>query len=324
MTTTATATRGKVQLRANLFGIPFGLAGLALVWRLAGLSVGAPHLVSDVLTALTALVWLVLVVAFARSWSSWADVVAELEHPVFGPFASLAPIVGMLIGALLAGAWLDVSKVVVIVFWIATIALGGWLAGGWVINGLDQVQLHPGYFLPTVAGGLVGAFALAIVGYDRLALLSFGIGVICWLILGAVVLSRLFVAGSLPAPLLPTLAIEVAPPVVAGNAWFIINGAQPDLLQYVFAGYAVLMVVVQLRFIPSFRSLPFGAGFWAFTFSYCAAVSYALRWLSLDSSSLATTAAWVLVTGATVMVAWIGIKSLTSLRKGTFLPRVPA
>jgi tellurite resistance protein len=38
----------------------------------------------------------------------------------------------------------------------------------------------------------------------------------------------LFVVHTLPPPLLPTMAIELAPPVVAGNSWFAINGGRVD------------------------------------------------------------------------------------------------
>ena len=43
----------------------------------------------------------------------------------------------------------------------------------------------------------------------------FGYGMICWLILGSLIMGRLLFRPMLPAALVPTLAIEVAPAAVA-------------------------------------------------------------------------------------------------------------
>ena len=44
---------------------------------------------------------------------------------------------------------------------------------------------------------------------------------------------------------------------MAGAAYFDLHGTKPDLLAYGLAGYAVLMVVAQLRFVPIYRRLRF-------------------------------------------------------------------
>jgi tellurite resistance protein len=67
-----------------------------------------------------------------------------------------------------------------------------------------------------VAGGLAGADAAAKVHLHALAEASFGIGILCCLLFGSLLLNRLFFRPMLPPPLVPTLAIEFAPPVVAG------------------------------------------------------------------------------------------------------------
>ncbi|MGH3408245.1 MAG: hypothetical protein ACRDRJ_37955 [Streptosporangiaceae bacterium] len=90
---------------------------------------------------------------------------------------------------------------------------------------------------------------------------------ICWLLLGSTVLNRLFFKRALPPALVPTLAIELAPPVVAGVAHFQVAGRVINPISAGLAGYAILMALVQVRFIPAFRRLSFGPGFWAFTFS---------------------------------------------------------
>ena len=74
---------------------------------------------------------------------------------------------------------------------------------------------HPGYFLPTVAGGLVAAGGAAQVGQHRLAQTMFGLGIICWVIFGSVIMGRLLFRPLVPPALLPTYAIEGAPAAVS-------------------------------------------------------------------------------------------------------------
>jgi len=72
--------------------------------------------------------------------------------------------------------------------------------------------VHPGYFLPTAAGGLIGASAAAQVHLHALAEASFGIGAICWLLFASTILNRLFTRPALPNALVPTMAIELGIP----------------------------------------------------------------------------------------------------------------
>lgn len=170
-----------------------------------------------------------------------------------------------------------VAKVVFVVFLIATILVGGWLAGEWIVGDFTLAHTHPGYFLPTVAGSLVATGGAAEFGLPDVEWMAFEIGMFSWLVLGSVLISRLFFVDMLPAALVPTLAIELAPPAVAGSAYFGLHGAVPDRFAFVLEGYAVLMVLVQVRLVPLFLRLGFSPGFWAFTFSWSAVPAYALR-----------------------------------------------
>src|SRR5690348_14749296 len=92
---TRTRTAGPhVGVTPNLFGISYGLAGLASCWRYAAVLKLAPAVVADVLFIATAVVWLVLL---ANYLPQAARRRGELADPVLGPFVSLIPIVGMLL-----------------------------------------------------------------------------------------------------------------------------------------------------------------------------------------------------------------------------------
>lgn len=99
----AQAPEGQRGLPANLFGICFGLAGLAQIWTTVHELGETAQWPSVALWLVTAAVWLVTVFAYAQRMVARHALRAELAHGVQGPFVSLAAIVPMLLGVALAG-----------------------------------------------------------------------------------------------------------------------------------------------------------------------------------------------------------------------------
>lgn len=246
---------------------------------------------------------------------------------MLGPFTALAVIVPMLLGVALAPHARTAGEVVYAVGLVLTVLLGSWLTGWWIRADTQLAQWHPGYFLPTVAGGLIAAGGSAALGWRTLSHVMFGYGLVCWLVLGSIILVRLFTQPMLPPPLLPTIAIEIAPPVVAGNAWFAINGSRLGLGAELLAGYAVLMALVQIATVGTYRRAPFGPGFWAFAFSsasYAAAFTFGIHWLDVEHVHGQKGLTYLLLGIATLAMAALAARTLVGLRRRTFLPRVPA
>ena len=307
------------QVPPNFFGIPFGLAGLAEAWSAASPTLGTSAAVPDAIDIVAAAVWLPLVVMYAAH--GVRTVLADLRDPVLAPFVPVAAIAGMLLGSALRAYNLAAGRVLVCAFLVITIGIGGWLTGQWVVGEVDQEKFHPGYFLPTVAGGLVGAFCAAQVHLHAIGEASFGVGVLCWLVLGSILLNRLFFRPALPAALVPTLAIELAPPSVAGLAYFALGGQGSSLGACMLGGYAVLMALVQLRFIPLYAKLSFSPGFWAFTFSYAAAATDALEWISQRKPAGAIAYAIVIIAAITLFIGIIAFRTTILLLRGQLLVR---
>jgi tellurite resistance protein len=216
-----------------------------------------------------------------------------------------------------------VGRVLVIVFLAVTIAIGGWLTGQWMSGGIDPDSVHPGYFLPTAAGGLIGASAAAQVHLHALAEASFGIGIICWVMLGSVILNRLFTRPALPPALVPTMAIELGIPAVAGLAYFAVADRTVSFVACALGGYAVLMAVVQVRLIPVYRRLSFTPGAWSFTFAYATAAADALVWLAITKPPAATGYAITVIALLTALVSWIAFRTVILAVRGQLLPAWP-
>jgi tellurite resistance protein len=311
----------RARLTPNLFAVAFGLAGLAQCWTTAHETAGVPLAIGDALWLVVAVVWCIVALLYVLDLVRGGRLRTELRDPTYAPFTVLAPIVAMLFGVELAAHSRTSGVSVFAVALVLTVGAGGWLSGEWILSDISLVQWHPGYFLPTVAGGFLAAASSAQLGYHNLALLMFGYGAICWVVLGSILLARLFTQPRLPTPLLPTMAIELAPPVVAGIAWFAINGNRVDAVALGLAGYALLMVLVQVRLVEVYRTVPFGLGWWAYAFSYAAVFVDGLRWISVEQFSHAREWAWALL--AVVSTAAVALVARTSvaLMHGSFLPR---
>ncbi|MDP9027611.1 MAG: transporter [Actinomycetota bacterium] len=306
MTSTTTS-----RIPLNTFAIGFGLAGLAEAWDAAGASLGLPPIVVQAFWAVAAVAWLWLLVAhLTRGIRSGEPLAGQLRHPGQGPIAALAPITGMLIADDLLTVAEPVGLALFLVSLVAATIFAAWLIGRWLQGGLALESVHGGYLLPTVAAGLVGASVAAKAGLTLLGWGLFGVGVFFWMIMTLLVMIRLAFRRSLPDPLVPTMAILVAPPAVAGLAWFSLRGIHADRVGAMIAGLGVLLVLIQLALLPRYLRLGFSLGFWSFTFPTAAVVADAIVWLRLTPSSAAEVGTVILIVALTILIASIGIRSL--------------
>ena len=297
----------------------FGLTGLAEVWATAQSYGISPAWVTDALLVLAGAVWALCCVLYFRHPR---DVRADLVDNIGAPFISLAVITPLLLAVEGLEPRAHTAAVVVVdVFLVLTLLYGGWITGQWIYGALDAPKIHPGYFLPTVAGGLVASAAATGVGQRRLGEFMFGLGVICWLVMGSIIMNRLFVNPLLPTPLIPTLAIEAAPAPVASLAYFALNGFRVDAFAAILAGYGVLLVIAQFRFLPAFLRLRFSPAFWAFSFAYAVVASVTLIWINVGRPTGHRALSWLVIGAITLLVGGIALRTLVAVGRGRYLPR---
>ncbi|MFF7212910.1 TDT family transporter [Streptomyces sp. NPDC008238] len=314
----------KWPIPLNLFGMPFGLVGLADAWLVAAGAGRAPRGVADGLLILSAAVWVLVTVAYLNHALRTRSLARDLTDPAAGPFAALCVIVPMVIAAngLYAHAP-TAGRVVTDVFLVLTVLLGAWFTGQWIYGRVDLDRFHPGYFLPTVAGGLLAAACAGAVGQQRLGQVMFGLGTVCWMILGSVIMGRLLFRPLPPAPLLPTLAIEVAPAAVASLAYFTLFNDAIDGVSAFLGGYGLLMVLAQLRLLPAYLKLPFMPSTWAFTFSWAAVAAVAVHWVERQRTPGAAAYTYVILAAITVLIGGIALRTVVALARRQLLPPAP-
>jgi len=307
----------KERIPLNTLAIPFGLAGLAEGWGAATPALSLSPVVSHVLWGVTglALAWL-LVAHVSRGVHSGKPLGGQLRHPAQGPIAALVPITAMLIASDLATVSLVAGRVLLLLSVTAAAVFAGWLIGSWLEGRLALESVHGGYLLPTVAAGLVGADAAAKMGYVALGWALFGVGASFSVVMITILIVRLAFRPPLPDPLLPTMAILVAPPAVAGLAWFSLVGDEGDPVSLALAGLCVLMVLVQFAFIPRYRRLGFSPGFWSFTFPAAAVATDAIVWLGITRPL-----GWVFLTGVVVAALTVLIATVAAFSRGSAVRR---
>ncbi len=312
-----------LHLTANLFVVALGLAGLAQAWSTVTQLAGASDWPGNVLWIVAAVTWLITLAAYLANVAAQRRWKTELSDPTFGPFTALVVIVPMLLGARLAEQARGAGEVVFGCSAILVVLVGAWITGDWIAIDGNIRRWHPGYFLPTAAGGLLAGGASAALGFTTLSRVLFGLGITSFVVLAPIISLRLYDVPSLPPPLLPTIAIELAPPVVAGSSWFAINGGKVDTPAAVLGGLSLLTLLVQFRLIPLYRRAPFGPGFWAFSFPFAAAVTYGLHWLAAEHVHSSSAIGYALVGVLTAGFALLAARTVVGLIDGTFLPRVP-
>jgi len=82
-------------------------------------------------------------------------------------------------------------------------------------------------------------------------------------------------------------------------------------------------VLVQLRLIPLYRSVPFGPSWWAFSFSYAAVFVDAIHWLAAERTQQGRAWAYVVAAVVSAAVLILALRTVVALKRGTFLPAPP-
>lgn len=252
------------------FAIVMGLAGLAIAWTRAEAAFHAPAAIGDALAWLTALVFIVIAIAYiAKLASHPEDVAKELGHPVrlnFFPTISI----GLL---LLSVVFLERHAPTARVLWVVGTALQLgftlYVMNAWIHRtGIEVAHVNPAWFIPVVGNVLVPIAGVRFFPVE-ISWFFFSLGIVFWLVLLTIVMYRLFFHAPLPERLAPTLFILIAPPAVGCIAWFALTGevdAFARVLYYGALAFTLLLASNAARFVKA----RFFLSAWAYSFPLAA------------------------------------------------------
>jgi tellurite resistance protein len=247
-----------------------GMSGFTIAWHRAESLLALPVTPSPILLALTIGIFILLVLVYAAKLLKYPQQVkAEFAHPVklnFFPTISIGLI-------LLSIALLPYAPAVSAIGWSigATLHLifTLYVLSAWMHQTHFEINhINPAWFIPIV-GNILVPIAGVHHASPEISWFFFSIGLVFWLVLLTIIFYRMFFHQPLPARLLPTLFILIAPPAVGFVSWVQLTGevgAFARILYYI-ALFLTLMLLTQLN---RFLRLEFFLSWWAYSFPMAA------------------------------------------------------
>ena len=199
---------------------------------------------------------------------------AEATHQVKINFLSAIPIGALIIITFLVAfnGSESVLFALQIAFYVSAflqLFLSVFVINFWFGNAMKRHLLSPAWFIPIVGNLIVPLAGHSAKINPEFSLLFFAIGCFFWLILTALITSRLIFEESLESKFLPTLFIFIAPPSIFVVDFVALFGGH-SALSLVAYFVALFFMLLMLSLSKVFTRLNFALSWWAFTFPLCA------------------------------------------------------
>lgn len=262
----------------SFFATVMGLSGLTIAWEKAQQVLEINLGISPLMVLITAATFVVLLVLYTYKLIMHRDrVIEELKHPVKISFFPAISISFLLLSITL----LSMNQTIARPLWVVGASLHLlftlYVVNSWMHHEHFQIQhITPAWFIPAVGNILVPVAGVPL-GYIDISWFFFSIGVMFWLILMTIVFYRMMFHQPLPAHLMPTLFILIAPPAVGLLAYIRLSGGI-DSFAFVLYGAAFFFTLLLFSQANRFLRLAFFLSWWAYSFPIAAITlaSYAM------------------------------------------------
>ncbi|HGH5977769.1 TPA: dicarboxylate transporter/tellurite-resistance protein TehA [Kluyvera georgiana] len=312
-----------LNLPAGYFGMVLGTIGMGFAWRYASTIWPVNPAIGEGLVILAIVMWGLLTLAFiTRAIRFPYSVWLEMRHPIASSFVSLFPATTMLV-AIGVTPWLrTLAQALFIIGVVLQLSYAAWQTAGLWRGEHPADATTPGLYLPTVANNFISAMACGALGFNDVRLVFLGAGVISWITLEPAIVQRLRSGGALSVPLRTSLGIQLAPALVACNAWLSINGGHADVFAKMLFGYGLLQLLFMLRLMPWYLRQAFNASFWSFSFGISALASTGLHLGHASGTGFFHHLALPLFIFTNIVIGLLLVKTLLLLLQGKLLTRV--
>jgi tellurite resistance protein len=307
---------GLAHLPIGVFATVMGLAGLTLATErmaraLPGLA--APALL---LLAVSAAVYLGLLGLYGLKLARHPkEVLGEWRHPVRIAFFPAVTIGLLLLATALAPHAPGLAEPLWLLGALAHLLAMLAVVTTWIDAAhFEPPHLNPAWFIPAVGNVLVPIAGVPL-GWVELSWFFLGVGLLFWLVLLTIVFNRLVFHHPLPARLLPTLCILIAPPAVSFLAWVKLTG-EPGAFGRMLYAAAVLFALLLVIQAPRLVRLPWALSFWAYSFPLAAltiATSVAAETLG---QPLLAAASWLLYALLVLVIAGLAARTVKGALAG--------
>ena len=313
-------------LAFNWFAIVMTLAGLSLAWgRAAPLLGQLAEGGALVLGGAAALALAALLLLSGLRWRHYPEAVAgDMKHPVRHGFVATLPVSLILVATVAAALFGDAAWLRAL-WWLGSLAQFGvtlWVLARWLAadkaQGLGWPALTPVLIVPVV-GNVLAPLAGVQLGAGAWAAAQFGLGLLLWPVLLALLFARIATHGLWPERLLPTTFISIAPPAVVGSAALQLGA--PPLLGWMCWGIALFFLLWSLQLGRRMLAQPFSIAFWSMGFPLAAFAALTLRLAQQQPG--AQLPAMMALALASLVTLLLAIASWKGWRQGSLLQPEP-
>jgi tellurite resistance protein len=308
------------NLPVNLFASVMGMAGLSIAWRQASQEFGVTPLVSAAAGILAIIVFLVLSAGYLVKAIQFPDAVrAEFRHPVAGNFFGTITIAILLLSSVVAQMSQPLAEVIWIVGTIATIALCFTVASRLLQGKIDVAHAVPAWFIPGVAtldiavagGGMPMPWA------HEVNMFALAVGTMIALLFFTMIMSRMIHHEPLPAGMVPSLLILMAPFEVGFLAYTNFTQRVDTFSGLLFYFGLFLFLTVAPKVFR--KGIPFASGWWAISFPMAALASAALKYSMFVQAWPVTVIAIILLAMLSIAIVVLLVRTLHMLVNGKLL-----
>ena len=293
-----------------------GLAGLSIIYQRFEYVFAVPLGVGLFLLVISHLVFAGVSVTYAlKLLRHTSEVSAEFSHPVKSSFFPTISISLMLLAIATQAVSQEISRYLWMAGAVLQITFTIIIMSRWFSCACELSHANPAWFIPMV-GNIVVPIAGGEFIHRELAWFFFSIGLFLWLVLFTVIFYRLVLYKPLPARLMPTMFIMVAPPALGFLAYMQITG-QMDNFARVLLYIAIFFIMLLFSMARTFTALDFSVSWWAFTFPMCAVTLAVLMAYKFTGFAAFSWLAVLLLSITTLVVAKVALATINGLRKNT-------
>jgi tellurite resistance protein len=252
------------------FATVMGLAGFTIAWHRAEATLTLPLHLSPYLLGITIAVFAVLALLYASKLLRYgAAVKAEFAHPIKLNFFPTISIGMILMSIALLPYQMDISFVLWSIGSALHLLFTLYVLSAWLHHTHFEIHhINPAWFIPIV-GNILVPIAGVRHASPEIAWFFFSIGLLFWLVLLTIIIYRTVFHQPLPAKLLPTLFILIAPPAVGFISWLQLNGSV-DAFGRILYYAAIFLTLMLLTQAGRFVRLQFFLSWWAYSFPMAA------------------------------------------------------
>jgi tellurite resistance protein len=308
------------NLPVNLFASVMGVAGLSIAWRQASHEFGVTPLISEAAGILAALIFVVLGAGYLAKAIKHPDaVLGEFRHPVAGNFFGTITIAILLLSVVAAQLNQTLAEVMWTVGAILTIALCFTIASRLLHGSVEAAHAVPAWFIPGVAtlDIAVAGGTMPMPWAHEVNLFALAVGTMIALLFFTMIMSRIIHREPLPAGMVPSLVILMAPFEVGFLAYTNFTQQVDTFSGLLF--YFGLFLFLTLAPKVFRRGVPFATGWWAISFPMAALASAALKYSMFVQTWPVKAIAVILLAMLSIAIAVLFVRTLHSLLDGRLL-----